>query len=74
MELRLHYGALADPLIDQLYKQGLRFKQADYSKRYQAYSDAIVKLHLGGVLTDGEVDKARQRLHKLITQNVEAIK
>lgn len=71
-EVRIGYGAIMPMIEDQLKEQGLQFINPGSSKTFQYQADAIVRLHLSGILTDGEVDRARQRLQRSIAAAVEA--
>lgn len=64
MNLEIHLGSFEKPIIEQL-PEGLAFSEDD-TVRIQEATDAINKLHLLYLLTDGEADKARQRLMKMI--------
>lgn len=65
MNIKLVFGAMADPVADQLDAQGLWLNVAD-EDRMQHYADAIVRLSLAGIITQAEMDRARKRLAKEI--------
>lgn len=62
MRVQVTFGALADPLARQL---GLPSRRLRY---LQECADGIVALSIGGLLTDAETHRARQRLMKRIMQ------
>ena len=66
--LKLDLGALADPLDEQLERQGLVMD----CTVLQRDADAVARLYVRGLLTDGETVKARARLFKSIQQAVRA--
>lgn len=59
----LSFGALAPPISEQLETQGL----TSPGSLFQRQADAIVLLHVHGVLTDTSAHAARKRLLKAIT-------
>ncbi len=61
----LRFGALSPKINEQLVMQGVGALASDI-KAWQKRADALVCLHLGKVLTDSEVTKARDRLSKQI--------
>jgi hypothetical protein len=57
------FGAMADPLRKQLEMTGI---DAGTINHLQRDVDAVVRLHVRGLLTDSEANKARQRVAKKI--------
>lgn len=68
-EIGLRMGAIAPPIEQQLKEQGFTLKNPQI---YQDQADRISHLNVGGILTDGEARKARQRLFNKIKGDVEA--
>ncbi|MFA5430391.1 MAG: hypothetical protein WC329_04460 [Candidatus Omnitrophota bacterium] len=66
IKLAIHFGALADPLINQVKAQGYRYPPGiDY---LQGCADMITRLKVALILSDGEAEKARRRLLKRLTE------
>jgi len=65
MTISLHFGALCNPINEQLNKQGYGLSEKD-SERFQGIADAIIMLKLQGVIPDSIVLKAEQKLMKMI--------
>ena len=59
MEIEL--GALARPISEQIKNAGFELSGAD---AFDRDADAITRLYIRGVLTEGEAHKARTRLMK----------
>lgn len=70
--LGLHLGALCDPLRKQLHGLGLKMDIEQLEHR-QKDADAIVRLHVRGIIPDYAVKKARQKLVNLIASEVEPL-
>lgn len=68
-ELKLGYGAFMPPLADQLKEQGLELEGVEQLEKLR---HAIKLLAIHGLLPDSQADKCFQRLHKRITQLLEA--
>jgi hypothetical protein len=61
----IRMGAISTPLKQQLQEQG--FSLPDKSLQvFQDQADRISYLNIGGILTDDETRKARERLFKKI--------
>lgn len=58
---RIEFGALAEPIGQQLYSQGIHLG-ASGSQEIQADADAITRLKSRGFLTSEEAERARSRL------------
>lgn len=65
----LEFGALSDPIINQLHNQGLTLSEQD-NKRYTELAWAITMVKLHGLIADGVCDQARHRLMKMISKSV----
>lgn len=61
-EIGLHFGAMCDPINDQLEKQGLRFKDPTAAERFEKMVQCVIGLLLQGILTDGEKHRAYRRI------------
>lgn len=66
----LRFGALCPPIIEQITEQGLGIS-ARLVAHYQKDVDAIIRLTVRGVITDGEAHRAKTRLMKRIAKDVE---
>jgi len=65
----LHFGALSDPIANQLEAQGFSFDHKEV--RYlQKVSESLVSVSLAGLLPDGAIEKARQKLYKKVISHV----
>lgn len=70
MKIRIELGALCDPISDQL-----KGRAPNHRLRFlDGHAESITRLHIHGVLTDSECDKARKRLMRKIQQEVKASK
>lgn len=56
----LHFGAISDPIKEQLEAQKLRIPKR--IRLFQRMADSITLLGIHDIITDKERDKARQRL------------
>lgn len=63
----LHFGALAPPLAEQLAGFDLDAEKVDL---WQQDADAITRLGVRGVITDGEAKSAYQRLGRQIEHEI----
>lgn len=63
MEIHLGLGFFADPIKDQLSKQGFTLQDAD---KIQEAADAITHLYWMDILSDTQTKKCRDRLFKMI--------
>ena len=68
-ELKLHFGALAPSIRKQLSDQGFKFRGARISA-LQEKQTAIIRLYLGGIISDAEKERANKRLFKQIKEHV----
>jgi hypothetical protein len=62
----LHFGALCEPIAEQLLKQGFSLTEAD-ATRFQKMADCVVRLHLNGLIPDSVRDNAHKKLMKQIS-------
>ena len=67
----LNFGALSPKLSEQLKELRFVLEGADL-KQFDADADAIVRLHVRGILPDAQVDGARKRLLKKIVSAIES--
>lgn len=65
-ELSIAFGALSDPLEQQLQKQGLTLGMS--APKFERAADSIVFLRIHGYLTDSAADSARKKLIKDIAR------
>lgn len=67
MKIDLQFGALAPQIYDQLQSQGITAAslRAD-SVGFQRDADAVVRLHVRGLLPEAQVQLARRRLMKSV--------
>lgn len=68
--LQITFGALADPLSDQLEEVGITVKP-HIVKYWQQSADAIFRLNIRGLLPDGQTRAARKRLLKMMIDGIE---
>lgn len=66
-KIAITFGAMADPIGAQLYKQGIVINAAA-ADRIDRCADAVTLLAIHGYLTDAEKARARTRLMKAITR------
>jgi bisphosphoglycerate-independent phosphoglycerate mutase (AlkP superfamily) len=66
----IRFGALSPSIAEQIADQGFFLNKAQ-AKRFQAFADATVRLHVNGFLTDGEVHKARRRIMRDLRTAIE---
>lgn len=63
MELR--FGAMQKPIANQLKEQGYQFEK-DKAETWQALSHSVSMCCIHGLISDGDRDKAFNRLYKKI--------
>lgn len=63
----IEMGILAKPLRDQLNLQGIALEDKD-ADRLEKALDAVARLKINGYMTDGEANKARDRIWKDISK------
>lgn len=69
-EIAIHFGAMCDTIAEQLAGQVERLPAAHTLEHLQRDAEAITRLRVRSVLTDGEASRARQRLMKQIREAV----
>lgn len=62
VKISVVYGAMCPSISQQLKKQKVLFDKNEVS-HYQKDSDAISRLHIRGIMSYSEYDKARKRLN-----------
>lgn len=67
--VELRFGACVPPLVAQLAGSGVT-ATAKNIQAWQRLADAIVDLHMAGIVSDAEALKARRRLYKRIAASV----
>ena len=67
--VEIQFGALCDPIAKQLKQQGYTISMAD-NLRLQKIADAIIRLKLHDILTDGAARICHQKLMKQIVQTI----
>jgi hypothetical protein len=65
--IKLHFGALCEPLSRQLIDQGVALND---DGRFQNIADAITMLHLHRIISDSVTHKAQQKLMKQISDYI----
>lgn len=69
-QIGLSFGALSEPLSEQLKKQGFKFKE-ETIKTNQKELDAITQLRFGNqLLTDSMADKLIIKLYRKIISHI----
>lgn len=71
-EIGLSFGALSDPLAQQLADQGVRVPPLDKMEHFQRDADALVRVSIRGLIPDAQVRAARKKLMKRITAAIAA--
>ena len=66
-EFKLHIGALAPKLSEQLEKQGFMLDKVDY---YEKIIDARTYLYLGGFISESTCEKITQKIFKEISKRI----
>ncbi len=67
-QVGIRYGAISDPIEEQLNKQG--FTLGERAKLVEKMAYGLVLNHMYGILTDSVYDRALQRLHKHIISQI----
>jgi hypothetical protein len=70
--LTLHFGALVPRIEEQLNELGLRLNRPEYAHS-QFDADAITRLAVSGLLSDGQVASARRKLVRRIAHQATRI-
>jgi len=65
----LSFGALADPISEQIRKQGLKFNDKEV-EQFQSDLDAIHRLRFRSILIDSVASKCFDKLYKKILSHV----
>lgn len=71
-EVKFSYGALSGTLEEQAGWQGVTL--GDKAERLEAIRRSINMLMLHDILTDGEAERARKKLHKQVIKNLKGLK
>lgn len=66
MKLYLHFGALTKSVSEQI-KEQLNYTDKNL-EQFDKDADALVRVHVRSIITDGDVAKARIRLNKAIAK------
>ena len=69
MQIEFRYGALCDALEKQANDQGFTLDKD--AEKLEKQREAILTLTFGSILTDSQINKAYQKLHK---QTVKSLK
>lgn len=69
--MKLSFGALAAPIEEQMAAQGITATRVNI-QHWQKDANAIVRLAVGGLLTEASVSLARRKLAKRIWEQSEA--
>ena len=70
MQIGISFGAMADPLRDQLKAQGLRMPE-EKMNHLQSDIDALVRLSIRGLLCDSDANRTRRKLLKRIIEELD---
>lgn len=68
-QLGIHFGALCDPIGEQIKAQGFKYSQKT-CKEFQEQEERILHLWFGKLLTDKEKIHAQDKLYKQIVAHV----
>lgn len=68
MQIGIHFGALADPIVDQLKQQGIELDAADIEvfKFFQEDAKSLTRVYIRGLFPQSAVENARRKLMKKI--------
>lgn len=69
-QLEIAYGGGQPPILEQLKEQD---HTIDEPEKYELYRECILRLFVGGPLTEAMSTKAMQRLHGLVLRNARPI-
>ena len=67
-QIGINYGALSDPIEEQLNEQG--FTLGEKAEFVEKMVYRLILNHVHGILTDSVYDRALQRLHKHIISQI----
>lgn len=70
MTLTIEFGALCEPIKNQVEKQGYTISEKD-SEMLQEIADSIIKLKLHGIIPDSIVRQAQEKLMKNIVRSIQ---
>jgi hypothetical protein len=70
--LTLQFGALVPRIEEQLNDLGFRLNRPEYA-HFQFDADAITRLSVSGLLSDGQVASARRKLVRRIARAVTSV-
>lgn len=70
-KIGIHFGLMADPLEEQLNKQGFTL---DGDDTYQRHVNSVLNLWLDNILTDKERCKCFDRLFKRVCKHAKPLK
>ncbi len=72
--IRISFGALAPPIDEQLREQGFKLDLDPLPRRHlQRGADEVSRLHVRGILTESETDKARKRIFQIIKKQAKPL-
>lgn len=71
-ELGISFGCMADPISDQLERQGYTISESD-AKRIHGLVHALNMVRIHGLVSDSTCDTARQRLLKDILKCIKPL-
>ena len=66
--LGFYYGALADPIEMQANAQG--YTLGEHVSKLEKLREAVVRLQVGGLLTETDAKRIKQKLHKRVMKNL----
>jgi hypothetical protein len=68
-QLKIHFGALSDPIKEQVNAQGLSIHEGR-AEAFQEYAKAITYLWMGDLITDSMKESAQKKLFRKIANAV----
>lgn len=68
-QLGIHFGALAEPISEQLKQQGFDFDKEEVAD-FEDQLRSIIKLYFSDLLTDTMKNKISDKLYKKILRHV----
>jgi hypothetical protein len=70
MKFGIHFGAMVDPLRDQIESQGIQIAHETLLDACQKDADCVSRLHIRGILTEAQMRSAEKKILKNIQKCV----